>query len=89
MLAKTSHFRILSLRSYYAKGCADGLIPRCHLASRLRVSGHIRGPQCEETLRTRLYLRTNLPNSHSEIPESRESLSGPDVRGFFFRGNPG
>jgi hypothetical protein len=36
-----------------------------------------------------LYQRTSLANNYSKIPESRESLSVPDVSGFSLRGNPG
>src|SRR5215467_7184751 len=89
MLGQTAHFRVLSLRNYYAKWCADSLIAQRLLAQRPRDSGQFRSLLDEEMLGAGLHQRTNWPTSYSKILESRESLSVPDVREFSFRGNPG
>jgi hypothetical protein len=88
-LAGTAHFRVPSPCNYYAKWCSDNPIALRLLVHRPHDSGQFRGIRGKEMLGAGLYQRTNLANSYSEIPESRESLSIPDVRGFPFRGNPG
>ena len=88
-LGQTGHFRVLSLRNYYAKWCSDSRIAQRLLVHRPHDSGQFQGPLDEEMLGAGLYQRTNWPTATAKFLESCESLSVPDVREFSFRGNPG
>ena len=61
VLGQTAHFRLLSLRNYYAKWCSDRPIAQRVLAQRPHDSGQFRGLLDEEMLGTGLYQRTNRP----------------------------
>src|SRR5262245_13281001 len=68
VLGQTAHFRVLSLRNYYAKWCADSPIARRLLAQRPHDSGQFRGLLDEEMLGAGLYQRTNWPTATAKFP---------------------
>ena len=68
VLGQTAHFRLLSLRNYYAKWCSDRPIAQRLLAQRPHDSGQFRGLLDEEMLGTGLYQRTNRPTAAAKFP---------------------
>src|SRR5208337_3020945 len=89
MSLKSTNFSGISFRTCYAHWCADSLVARRHFALSRFDFRSFRVSVGKMTPGRGGYQSTNLPYTNEQIPESYESLADSNVRGIYFRGNPG